>query len=223
MKYLSSIILVLMLVCVASAQTDPPSGLEATLNPGGSVDLTWNVPSAGLMEDFSDGIGQGFNWLTTGGVFSIDGGYAKMDMTNATAWGTGAYEDMEFGNFFLETNFQIVGTSTSSRGHMWCTNGPRDADFNGYGMYVSGGSYSIWRYDTGVASVIQTWTAAASINQGDGALNNLQCDASGGTYDVYINGTYILSFTDATYPQGYAGLITAYGANTWYDDIMCTT
>ncbi|MCB2213306.1 T9SS type A sorting domain-containing protein [bacterium] len=220
MKYLSSILLaVFVLAFAASAQVYPPYGLTADLGQNGEVTLEWNAPSAGLAETFDADPGTSWNWLVNN--LSFSDGYAKLDGTGTTSWQTGAYEAMEFDDFTLSGTFEIQDTSTGSRGFMWCTNGPRDADFNGYGMYVSGTSYSVWKYTAGSASAIISWATGTGINTGQGAVNSMEIQASGGTFDLYINGTYHNSFTDATYPQGYVGVIEAYNV-TWYDEIFCT-
>lgn len=221
MKYLSSILLaVFVLAFAASAQVYPPFGLEADLGLNGEVTLTWNAPSAGLAETFDADPGTAWNWLVQSVTF--EGGYAKINGSGTSSWQTGAYEAMEFGGgFTLSGTFEIQDTSTGSRGFMWCTNGPRDADFNGYGMYVSSTSYSVWKYTNGSASAIISWATGTGINTGQGAVNSMEIVCSGSTYDLYINGTYHNSFTDATYPQGYVGVIEAYNI-TWYDEIFCT-
>ncbi len=220
MKRLSVIVLMLLVLgAIASAQVYPPYGLEANLGLNGEVTLTWNEPSAGLAETFDVDPGSAWNWLVNN--LSFSDGYAKLDGTGTTSWQTGAYEGMEFDNFTLSGTFEIQDTSTGSRGFMWCTNGPRDADFQGYGMYISGTSYSVWKYTAGSASSVISWSTGTGINTGQGAVNSMEIQASGGTFDLYINGTYHNSFTDGTYPQGYVGVIEAYNV-TWYDDIYCT-
>ncbi|MCB2213309.1 T9SS type A sorting domain-containing protein [bacterium] len=173
---------------------------------------------AGLAEEFNSDPGASWNWICDDLQFS--GGYAKMDGTGGS-WQTGAYEAMEFDNFTLTSSFQIQDASSSSRGVMWCTNGPRDADFNGYGLYVSSTSYSVWKYTAGSASAVISWATGTGINTGMGAVNSMEVQGMGGTYDLYINGTYHNSFTDATYPQGYVGVIEAYNV-TWYDNVYCS-
>jgi type IX secretion system substrate protein len=222
MKYLSAIILgLLVLAFAASAQTDPPTGLAADLMQGGAVDLTWNAPSDGLNEDFEDGLAQGFEILTTPGTYLIEAGYLKLNLVpNTTTWGSGTYNDLEFGDMTVTSTFEIQDASTSSRGILWRANGPRDGDFNGYGMYVSSTSYSVWRYAAGSATNLVAWTTSLDINTGAGAVNTLSVVAVGSNFDLYINGVYQGSTTDATYATGYAGFICAYGTLTWYEDII---
>ncbi|MCB2213305.1 T9SS type A sorting domain-containing protein [bacterium] len=220
MKRLSvSFLVLLLLAAVASAQVYPPYGLAADLGLDGEVTLTWNEPTAGLNETFDTDPGASWNWLVD--VLTFEDGYAKLDGSATNTWQTGAYEAMEFDNFTLTSTFEIQDGQTSSRGVMWCVNGPRDADFQGYGMYISSTSYSVWKYTAGSASSVITWTTGTGINTGMGAVNTMEVVGSGGTYDLYINGTYHNSFTDGDYPQGYVGVIEAYNI-TWYDDIFCT-
>ncbi len=220
MKHFLLVILGVAVAGLVFGQAVPPMNLAAEVLTAGQVELTWDEPPPGLVESFDADPGTAWNWLYVGGTLVFDGGYAKMDVTGTNAWGTGAYEMLEFDNFALDCTFEIQDTQTSSRGVMWCTNGPRDADFQGYGCYVSSTSYSVWKYTAGSASSIISWTTGTGINTGIGAVNQMHVDGSNGTYDIYINGTYHNSFTDASYPQGYVGVIEAYNI-TWWDEITC--
>jgi Secretion system C-terminal sorting domain len=175
-----------------------------------------------LHEDFEDGLAQGFVWETTPGSYLIDAGYCKLDATpNTTTWASGTYNDVDFGDLTAVSTFEIQNASTSSRGILWRTNGPRDADFEGYGMYVSSTSYSMWRYAAGTATNVVPWTTSLDINTGVGAVNTLSVEVVGSNHDMFINGNYQGSATDATYTSGYSGMIAAYGTLTWYEDIHC--
>jgi Secretion system C-terminal sorting domain len=219
MKHLFMIVFGLLLVGGAFSQVIPPINLQAELLQAGGVDLTWEEPG-GLVEDFEDGLAQGFEILTTPGTYVIDTGYFKMDLVpNTTTWGSGTYNDLEFDDLTVTSTFEIQNASTSSRGILWRCNGPRDADFAGYGMYISSTSYSVWRYANAVATNLVGWTTSPDILTGQGAVNTLSVTAIGSNFDLYINGTYQGSTTDATYTTGFAGLIAAYSTITWYDDI----
>jgi Immune inhibitor A-like, MAM domain/Secretion system C-terminal sorting domain len=210
----------------------PPGGYLLTgvagvpNNPNLQVtdDFPFSKYGPGITEDFEDGLAQGFVWETTPGFYLIEDGYCKLDLsTNTTTWGSGTYNDSEYDDCTVTSTFEIQDISTSSRGILWRTNGPRDADFAGYGMYISSTSYSVWRYDAGSASNLVGWTTSPDILAGQGAINTLSVSAVGSNFDLYINGNYQGSTTDATYATGYFGLICAYGTLTWYEDIMVQT
>ncbi|MCB9455542.1 MAG: protein kinase [Anaerolineaceae bacterium] len=70
-------------------------------------------------------------------------------------------------------------------------------------MIRSDGRYWIARWsDNEYHELIEDWTASAAINIGDNALNTLRIDSTGSTFDFYINGRYVDSVTDATWPDG---------------------
>ncbi|MCB2213383.1 T9SS type A sorting domain-containing protein [bacterium] len=218
MKQVVLFALGMLFVASAFGQAIPPMNLAAEVLTDGEVELTWEEPPAGLAETFDNDPGASWNWLVQSITF--DDGYAKIDGSASNTWQTGAYEEIEFSSFDLESTFEIQDGSTSSRGVMWCVNGPRDADFQGYGMYISNTSWSVWKYTNGSASSVISWSTGTGINTGQGAVNTMNVQGSNGTYDLYINGTYHNSFTDNSYPEGYVGVIEAYNV-TWYDEITC--
>jgi len=68
-------------------------------------------------------------------------------------------------------------------------------------MISSSGAYRIARYQNGYANLVD-WTASDAIFIGDGALNTLRIDMRDDTFDFFINGRYITSVTDNTWPAG---------------------
>ena len=178
----------------------------------------------GLFEDFEDGLAQDFAWHTGLGTYLIDGGYAKMDqMAEASEWGSGVYTGDTFGSFSASTIWELVQTTGNSVGVLFRGSGVNDATYAGYAVYTSNGHWSAWSYDGGggVTNLVG-WTADPAILMGVGAINNLQVDGSGDTFDVSCNGTYLGSFADAGHATGYAGFTTCYGTETWYAEISCS-
>jgi Secretion system C-terminal sorting domain len=179
---------------------------------------------AGLHEDFEDGLAQGFVWFVGDlGSYSIDGGYAKVNVfTETDDWGSGVYTGDTFGDFSSNSNMEFAQTIGNSAGLLFRGSGVNDAAYSGYAVYLSNGYYSAWVYTAGVPANIVGWTLDPAINQGVGALNNLQIDGTGSNFDITCNGTYIGSFVDGSIASGYAGFTCAYQNETWYDDLHAT-
>jgi serine/threonine-protein kinase len=68
-------------------------------------------------------------------------------------------------------------------------------------MISSTGAYRIARYQGTYISLVD-WTATDAIWLGDGVLNTLRVDISGSQFDFYINGRFITSVIDSTWPNG---------------------
>jgi len=71
--------------------------------------------------------------------------------------------------------------------------------------YRDDGFYSIWEYDsTSAVSVIQPWTESTAIVPYD--WNILRVVAYGDSYDYYINGTLVYSFSESIRAKGFVGV-----------------
>jgi serine/threonine-protein kinase len=117
-----------------------------------------------------------------------------------TTWGS--LRGFTFGDARVEavvsaSHFQ-AGDST--RTGIWL----RYQDENGFLAFMvrSDGSYWIARWSNNVYTILAPWTASPTVRTGDDALNTLRIDSKGSAFDFYINGQYITTVTDATWPEG---------------------
>jgi hypothetical protein len=90
-----------------------------------------------------------------------------------------------------------MGTSVNTANGAW---------YPGYIFgYRDDGYFSIWEYDrTGAVSAIQPWTASEAIVPY--GWNVLRLVAYGNSYDFYINGTLVYSFTGSIRSKGFVGV-----------------
>ncbi len=195
-----------------------PYDLQAILDPAtGQVDLSWSYGLGdGFIEDFEDGIAQ--NWIFQDGRFTVDQGALQLNGLGDDSWGT-AYYNQSFTDF----SFEFEATRWQSDCSYYTTMGAfiRSDGFMGYSGIENGyminitqsGSYSAWLVQNGSETAMISWLSSPYINTGLGASNIVTIDAYGSTFDIYINGSYVNTFVDATFPSGYPGLITydAYG------------
>ena len=218
--------------CVC-AQSIPPYHLSTSLNPGGEVQLIWELaPLAGLNEDFEDGIAQGFDWWTptADGIpqysyFNIDSGYVEIYSDNEhTYWSSGANNLIEYTDFTCVIETKNISGSTLSRGVLFRGDGPRDADFNGYGFLISGNrnEYGVWNFNNGNAGPIIYWTETDVLNYGAGTVNTLKVVGQGSNFDFYINDIYVDSATNWNYSSGFVGFMQANYVHAQYEYITCS-
>ncbi|GBE30908.1 hypothetical protein BMS3Bbin04_01946 [bacterium BMS3Bbin04] len=181
---------------------------------------------AGWYEDFEDGLAQDMDWFVGDmGSYMIDGGYAKVDVVAETDdWGSGVYTGGTFGDCTVFSTHELIQTGGYSVGMLWRGDGVQGTTYNGYAVYCSNGSYSAWVYTAGAPTNLVGWTDSGGIiNQGVGAINDLELVATGSDFDFYANGSYLGSWSDGTYATGYAGVVCAYTNETWFDEAGCST
>jgi hypothetical protein len=78
---------------------------------------------------------------------------------------------------------------------------------NGYAFqYIRDGRYSVWKFDNGVETALQSWTTTLDAVNTDDAWNVLRVYANGSTFRFYINGTLVWKGTDNTFSSGQVGL-----------------
>ena len=144
----------------------------------------------------------GGTWGRSSGNYYTDGLAGKFTSTRYAY----KYRDFEFTarvkrnqtprSSSQPANYIAVRMGNSSKGTAW---------YSGYLFgYTNAGEYSIWRMNSsGSATAIQPWTDSAAIHIND--WNLLKVVADDGTFDFYINGTLVRSFTDPTFKGGYVG------------------
>jgi hypothetical protein len=78
-----------------------------------------------------------------------------------------------------------------------------------YAFEISGdGFYTLERVDGTETTTLIDWTASELIDQTELGINVLTVVGQGDTYQLYINGQQVDTFTDATYSGGTFGIIT---------------
>ncbi len=68
-------------------------------------------------------------------------------------------------------------------------------------MLSSLGAYRIARYQDGFTDLVP-WTPSTAVRTGDFAVNTVRVDLVGSRIDLYINGQFVNSVTDETWPSG---------------------
>lgn len=69
-------------------------------------------------------------------------------------------------------------------------------------MLRSDGTYRVSRWQGNGYTDLLPWTPSDAIRTGDNALNTVRVDMGADTFDLYINGQYLTTVTDNTWPEG---------------------
>lgn len=78
-------------------------------------------------------------------------------------------------------------------------------------MIRGDGAYRITRWQDAVYTDLVPWTLTDAIQIGNNVVNTLRVDSSGDEFDLWINGQYLVTVTDATWPSG---RVVFWGAST---------
>jgi hypothetical protein len=161
-----------------------------------------------VQDDFNNGASPNvwFEGLGNRSVIEIvDGSYQMRIGT-----GTGRDEPTTWGSlrerFFRTARIEGVMRSTSfssqnpGRVGLWL----RYQDENNFLAFMisSGGSYYVGRWQNDIYNDLVDWTGSSAINIGDDVLNTLRIDVREDSFEFYINGTFVTSVVDSTWPEG---------------------
>ncbi|MBN1970594.1 MAG: C10 family peptidase [Candidatus Delongbacteria bacterium] len=195
----------------SSSVTFPPSNLTAELNNSlGLVELNWNHGNIGygFDEDFEDNIADDF--IISDNRITVENGSLRMSGASNDTW-ISTYYDQKFTNFTIEyevTKLQSSETLNNSLGSFIRSTGKiYDQNSSGYLFNITAfGEFSIWKIENNNSVAICYWTQSNSINTGLGASNVVTINANEDHFTMSINGIFVYSFSDSTFPTGYSGV-----------------
>lgn len=127
-------------------------------------------------------------------------------------------------NFILQVTTGYEGTQNNGYGLIF-----RQSENGYYAFSISGdGFYTVERVDAEEASTLIDWTASELIDQNELGANVLTVVGQGDTYNIYINGQQVNTFTDATHSGGVPGIIAnnfdeENPVTFYYDDLTVGT
>ncbi len=179
---------------------------------GSTSGPVWNFTTMGFTEDFSDGVAN--NFVFEDARWYVATSNLIMEGWENDSWAN-AYYNQEFKDYTIETRVGRIESDVTIgytfglflRSNGFLSYDSKSAD--GYLIAVAAtGEYSVWLQDGGVETMIIDWTYTNNIGYGLYAFTKIKVVANGSTFDLYFNDIYTDSFTDATFPTGYAGLVT---------------
>jgi hypothetical protein len=127
-------------------------------------------------------------------------------------------------DFLIEVTASYTGAVDNAYGLIFQVQvGEQSDEF--YTFRISGdGFYTVEKTEGDELAPIIDWTPSTLINQAEGVTNVLTVEGQGDTYNLYLNGQQVNSFTNATYSGGAFGFIVdnydeAAPANFSFDDL----
>jgi hypothetical protein len=130
--------------------------------------------------------------------------------------------------FLLQATASYTGAIDNAYGLIFRVQAGEESD-EFYAFRISGdGFYTVEKTEGDELVPLIDWTASSLIDQAEGAANVLTVEGQGETYNLYINGQQVDSFTDATYSGGTFGFMVdnydeAAPANFTFDDLQVGT
>lgn len=177
--------------------------------PNPDADRVLGPPCPALVEDDFERRLSRHNWFQGTGNRSVaeivDGAYQLRIGTGAggseaTTWGS--LRDFRFRDARVEAVIRAAKFTpdVSVRTGIWL----RYQDENAFLAFIinSRGSYVISRWSDDRYHDLIPWTRTPAIRLRDNAANTLHVEITGDTFAFYINGQYMATVTDATWPDG---------------------
>ncbi|MBI5667478.1 MAG: protein kinase [Chloroflexi bacterium] len=185
------------------------TGVVQPPTPDTDTDRVLGPPCPILVEDDFDRRLSRHNWFQGTGNRSVieivDGAYQLRIGTGtggseATTWGS--LRDFRFRDARVEAVIRAAKFTpdVNVRTGLWL----RYQDENAFLAFMinSRGSYVISRWSDDQYHDLIPWTRTPAIRLRDNAANTLQIEITGDTFAFYINGQYMATVTDATWPDG---------------------
>lgn len=188
--------------------------LESNENP---ATITMNGPKTinavfdfGFREDFEDGVAQ--NWLFSDNQYAIENGMLKYSLKNKSQ-GTSAYYDRKFKDFKLQAKVSHSAGITESGAVIFIRSDGLlivDEDSKTFTL----GYFFMINPEVGVAVVKSEnvgnetessflYEEELNLKGGLDQFHDITINANGSTFDLFMNGEHIYSFTDDKYSEGY--------------------
>lgn len=165
----------------------------------------------GFNEDFEDGVAD--NWIFTDDRFSVQDGKLRFSTGNDGNWGGGVYDQI-----FTDYKVEVKVTRTRSDETEDYTlaifirvqgNVEEALLQNGYMIAITQSGWgAVFKYENGIETEFSPWVRIPQINDELGEYNVVAVNAVGSTFEIFINGEYIITLTDDTFSDGYVGIGT---------------
>lgn len=165
----------------------------------------------GFNEDFEDG--EADNWIFSDNRFSVVDGKLRFSTGNDGNWGGGVYDQI-FSDYKVEakvTRTRSNETEDYTLALFIRVQGNVEEALlqNGYMIAITQGGWgAVFKYENGIETEFSPWVRIPQINDELGEYNVVAVNAVGSTFEIFINGEYIITLTDDTFSDGYVGIGT---------------
>lgn len=165
----------------------------------------------GFNEDFEDG--EADNWIFSDNRFSVVDGKLRFSTGNDGNWGGGVYDQI-FSDYKVEakvTRTRSDETEDYTLALFIRVQGNVEEALlqNGYMIAITQSGWgAVFKYENGIETEFSPWVRISQINDELGEFNVVAVNAVGSTFEIFINGEYIITLTDDTFSDGYVGIGT---------------
>ncbi len=186
-----------------------------------SISVPGSYYQGSLYESFFDGsmVGpNGITWIDDGNAtwsmlyVSDPGNYIDNRVLDMTGGGTMDWRGSVYPygyasgyGFSFNADCRRLDSYGYSHGLQFFTDSATGAKSNGYGFWISGSSFSVWKTVGGVESSVVGWTSSTLINP-DGEWNNLRVETLSGNMEFFINDASVATAYDTSLSSGYIGV-----------------
>lgn len=165
----------------------------------------------GFDEDFEDG--EADNWIFTDNRFSVQEGKLRFSTGNDGNWGGGVYDQI-FSDYKVEvkvTRTRSDETEDYTLALFIRVQGDVQEALlqNGYLIAITQSGWgAVYKYENGIETEFSPWVELPQLNDELGEYNVVTVNTVGSTFEIFINGEYIITLTDDTFSDGYVGIGT---------------
>lgn len=168
----------------------------------------------GFNEDFEDGEAQ--NWLFSDDRFSVNDGKLEFSTGDDDNWAA-AFYDQRFKNYKVEAKMVRLksnGTKNNTLAIYIRAEGSLEDGLleSGYQIGITQSGYgSVFKIEDGESTEYSPWVWVKEINHGLGKYNVVTVNVVGSTFEIFVNGIYIITLTDDQFSEGFVGIGTYAG------------
>lgn len=168
----------------------------------------------GFNEDFEDGEAQ--NWLFSDDRFSVNDGKLEINTGADDNWAA-AFYNQRFRNFKVEAKMVRLksnGTEDNTLAIYIRAEGSLEDGFleSGYQFGITQSGYgSVFKIEDGESTEYSPWVWVKEINHGLGKYNVVTVNVVGSTFEIFVNGIYIITLSDDQFSEGFVGIGTYAG------------
>lgn len=175
--------------------------LRQTCRPLVQEDFTSSASSGDWFQETT----QRYRVAITGGSYVLQinqagtGGDPQGE-SEATLWGS--LRGREFGDASVEAVIRAerFNRTERSRTGLWLRYQNEQAFITV--MLRGDGAYRVARWQNRTYTDLVPWTQTSAIRTGDNVINTLRVDSAGDAFDIYINGRFMATVRDNTWPTG---------------------
>jgi hypothetical protein len=183
--------------------------------------ILWPVHGTTLFsDDFSDTNAAKRNWVWLGNntTMTFSGGAAVLKNTDTTYAGFLVHSFQTKPSRFTLSAKITASATVSGAGLMVCMS--TASSVGGYTLQLDGQNVSVYKFVSGAGSILNPGKSSSAIIAG--GTNTIAVSKSSDTFNIFVNGQYILRFNDAAFNSGDIALVVPKKSQITVDDVSLT-